>query len=110
MSVRLDNVVTNDGDLRVCKKVIDRFSALAHRFHEITMVISAAAALLETSTVLSCYLGKYKKCPHDHNRKIFQIHYHKGKYMERLTSGTFRPLECKIYSNPQFLIGTFEWR
>ena len=107
MSVRLDNVVTNDGDLRVCKKVIDRFSALAHRFHEITIVISAAAALLETSTVLSCYLGKCKKCPHDHNRKIFQIHYHKGKYMERLTSGTFRPLECKIYSNPQFLIGTF---
>ena len=43
----LDNVVTNDGDLRVCKKVIDRCSALAHRFLEITMVISAAPALLE---------------------------------------------------------------
>ena len=45
----LDNVVTNDGDLRLCKKVIDRFSALAHRFLEITMVISATLALLEAA-------------------------------------------------------------
>ena len=48
---RLDNVVTNDGDLRVCKKVIGRFSALAHRFLEITMVISGALALLEAAAI-----------------------------------------------------------
>ena len=45
----LDNVVTNDGDLRLRKKVIDRFSGRAHRFLQITMVISAALALLEVA-------------------------------------------------------------
>ena len=54
----LDNVVTNDGDLRVCKKVIDRFSALAHRFLEITMVISGALALLEAAAIYE----NAKKC------------------------------------------------
>ena len=57
--------MTNDGDLRVCKKVIDRFSALAHRFLEITMVISGALALLEAAAIYE----NAKKWLHDRKRK-----------------------------------------
>ena len=58
-----DNVVTNDGDLWVCKKVIDRRCALAHRFLQITMVISALPALLGAPRPQQWLFRKMQKVP-----------------------------------------------
>ena len=58
-----DNVVTNDGDLWVCKKVMDRRCALAHRFLQITMVISALPALLGAPRPQQWLFRKMQKVP-----------------------------------------------
>ena len=58
-----DNVVTNDGDLWVCKKVIDHCCALAHRFLQITMVISASPALLGAPRPQQWLFRKMQKVP-----------------------------------------------